>query len=153
MTTQQEERDNHDISAAMSHLVGRSVCALALVCTIGEGARASVTAYITPRSAGSPLFRHAIEMEGAYYDTLLSFEDGPQPFYGSGKSMDLRKAALQLGVDRVLCAVTLDIDGEITAVRDYDGVEVTLLDAAKEQFKRFAGMLQTESLTLNRTLQ
>ena len=132
----------HDIPATLSHLVGTEVKALALVCTVGDGPMASVAAYITPGAAGSPMFRHAIEMEGTYSDTLLSFDENDPPYYGSTDlQLDLGLAARELGVDRVLCLVTLDCQGKVNVCRDYAGLEVTLLEAANVQFNRFTDIL------------
>lgn len=141
MRTQQAPT-GHDIPATLSHLVGTEVTALALVCTVGDGPMASVAAYITPGAAVSPLFRHAIEMEGSYSDTLLSFDDNDPPYYGSPDyHLDLEIAARELGVDRVLCLVTQNPQGKVQVSRDYDGLEVTLLEAANVQFTRFADIL------------
>ena len=141
MRTQQAP-SGHDIPATLSNLVGTEVIALALVCTVGDGPMASVAAYITPGAAASALFRHAIEMEGSYSDTLLSFDDNDPPYYGSPDiHLDLSIAARELGVDRVLCLVTQDHQGKVQVSRDYDGLEVTLLEAANVQFNRFTDIL------------
>ena len=132
----------HDIPATLSHLVGTEVTALALVGTVGDGPMASVAAYITPGAAASPLFRHAVEMEGTYSDTLLSFDENAPPYYGgTDLHVDLGLAARELGFDRVLCLVTLDSQGKVSVCRDYDGLEVTLLEAANVQFNRFMDIL------------
>lgn len=132
----------HDLPATLSHLVGAEVTALALVGTVGDGPMASVAAYITPGAAASPLFRHAIEMEGTYSDTLLSFDENSPPYYGDTElQIDLGLAARELGFDRVLCLVTLDVKGKVCVCRDYDGLEVTLLEAANVQFGRFKDIL------------
>lgn len=132
----------HDIPATLSHLVGAEVTALALVGTVGEGAMASVAAYITPGAAASPMFRHAVEMEGTYSDTLLSFDENDPPYYGNTDlQLDMGLAARELGFDRVLCVVALDSHGKVRVCRDYDGLEVTLLEAANVQFNRFKDIL------------
>lgn len=133
---------SHDISAAITQLAGTEIQALALVCTVGDGPAASVAAYITPDAASSTMFRHAIEMEGAYSDTLLSFDNNEPPYYGSeDRRIDLELAADRLGVDRVLCVVMLDASGKVAVTRDYDGLEVTVLEAANIQFSRFTNIL------------
>lgn len=133
---------SHDISAAITQLAGTEIQALALVCTVGDGPDASVAAYITPDAASSTMFRHAIEMEGAYSDTLLSFDNNEPPYYGSeDRRIDLELAADRLGVDRVLCVVMLDASGKVAVTRDYDGLEVTVLEAANIQFSRFTNIL------------
>lgn len=133
---------SHDISAAITQLAGTEIQALALVCTVGDGPAASVAAYITPDAASSTMFRHAIEMEGSYSDTLLSFDNNEPPYYGSeDRRIDLELAADRLGVDRVLCVVMLDASGKVAVTRDYDGLEVTVLEAANIQFNRFTNIL------------
>ena len=133
---------SHDISAAITQLAGTEIQALALVCTVGDGPAASVAAYITPDAASSTMFRHAIEMEGAYSDTLLSFDNNEPPYYGSeDRRIDLELAADRLGVDRVLCVVMLDASGKVAVTRDYDGLEVTVLEAANIQFNRLTNIL------------
>ena len=144
----------HDIRATLSHLGGTEVTALALVGTVGDGPMASVAAYITPGAAASPLFRHAVEMEGTYSDTLLSFDNNEPPYYGSDdRRIDLGLAADRLGVDRVLCVVMLDTAGKVAVTRDYDGLEVTLLEAANIQFNRFTDILDGVMQIPTRTVQ
>lgn len=134
--------DAVSIPFMISQLVGAEVSAMALICTVGRKENASVAAFITPSGpALSMRFRHAIEMEGAYNDTLLNFDHTTPPFYGSPININMRKAARTLGVERVLCLVTVNLNGLVSAVRDYDGVEVTLLEAAQTQFERFKEIL------------
>lgn len=154
MTIHQQPPASHDISAALSQLAGAELQALALVCTVGEGPAASVAAYITPNAASSAMFQHAIEMEGSYSDTLLSFDDNEPPYYGSDdRQIDLCLAADRLGVDRVLCVVMLDAAGKVAVTRDYDGLEVTLLEAANIQFNRFTDLLDGVMKIPTRTVQ
>ena len=51
---------------------------------------------------------------------------------------------MEIGVDRVLCLVTLDTSGAVNVARDYDGVDVTLLEAANVQFTRFMEILDSD---------
>lgn len=137
-------RTAHDyttIPAMVSHLADTEISFLALLCAVGEGEHAAVTAFITPTDA-SPQFRHAIEMEEHYSNTLLSFDHNRPPYYGARPiAINLHRVAAELGVDRVLCLVTQNASGSVNAVRDYDGLEVTLLEAANLQFKRFLEIL------------
>ena len=92
--------DATSIPAMVSHLAGTEVSALALVCAVGEGAHASVAAFITPGAHCLASFRNAIVKEGDYSDTLLSFDDNPPPYYGeSTLDIDLSTAAGVIGVD------------------------------------------------------
>ncbi len=154
MSIHQHPPASHDISATLGQLAGTELQALALVCTVGDGPASSVAAYITPEAASSAMFRHAIEMEGSYSDTLLSFDDNEPPYYGSDdRRIDLGLAADRLGVDRVLCVVMLDTAGKVAVTRDYDGLEVTLLEAANIQFNRFTDLLDGVMKIPTRTVQ
>ena len=138
--------DGGNLPSMISRLAGATIRALALVGTVGAGPYASVIAFITPDAAGHASFRHAIEMEGGYSAALTTFDAEDPPFYG-GKVMpiDLSRAAAEIGIDRVLCLVTLDAVGMVNVVRDYDGVEVTLLEAANTQFMRFMEIMDADS--------
>lgn len=146
--------DATSIPAMVSQLAGTEVSALALVCAVGEGTHASVAAFITPGAICSASFRHAIEMEGDYSDTLLGFEDNQPPYYGaSALDIDLAAAAGVIGVDRVICLVTQIGADQVNVVRDYDGLEVTMLEATKTQFERFVEILDGAGITGHRSLQ
>ena len=146
MTSSFALQDGAKLPSMISRLAGSPVRALALVGTVGAGPYASVIAFITPDAVGHATFRHAIEMEGGYSAALATFDAEDPPFYG-GKvvPIDLARAANEIGVDRVLCLVTLDAAGAVNVVRDYDGVEVTLLEAANIQFTRFMELLDADS--------
>lgn len=154
MIIHQQPPAGHDISVTLGQLAGIEPQALALVCTVGEGPSASVAAYITPCAARSLVFRHAIEMEWRYSDALLSFDDNELPYYGTGaRPLDLGIAADRLGVDRVLCVVMLDTVGNVAVARDYEGLEVTLLEAAHIQLNRFTDILDGEMYVPTQTVQ
>lgn len=85
---------------------------------------------------------HLLSDETQDIDTLLSFDENAPPYYGDTElQIDLGLAARELGFDRVLCLVTLDVKGKVCVCRDYDGLEVTLLEAANVQFGRFKDIL------------
>ncbi len=138
-------QDGGNLPSMISRLTGAPIRALALVGTVGAGPYASVIAFITPDATGHANFRHAIELEGGYSDALSSFDAEDPPYYG-GKEIpiDLSVAANEIGVDRVLCLVTLDTSGAVNVARDYDGVDVTLLEAANVQFTRFMEILDSD---------
>jgi len=145
-------QDGVNLPDMIGRLSGAAIQALALVCTVGESPYASVLAFITPGAAGHEPFRHAIEMEGDYSEALSSFDADEPPYYGAkAMPIDLDRTASEIGVDRVLCLVTLDATGAVKVARDYEGVEVTLLEATKIQFTRFMEILDCESP--NRPLQ
>lgn len=142
--------DAVSIPFIVNQLIGSEISALALVCAVGEGADSSVAAFITPGpAANSAVFSHALEMERSYSDMLLDFDHPEPPFYGRPIKLNMRKAARSLGVDKVLCLVALDRDGVVSAVRDYDGLEVTLLEAANTQFERFKELIDGNSSNLS----
>ena len=130
----------------VSQLAGIPVSALAMVCTVGTGDYAAVAAFITPKEA-RPAFWHAIEMECAYSAALLGFEDGTPPYYGESHAAQIKpdQAAALIGVDRVLCLVTQGEEGKISVTRDYDGLEVTLLESTNEQLRRFVSIMEDEA--------
>ena len=124
----------------IGRLTGQSIKAAAIVCSDGVEEMTTVTAFISPREA-SPNFRHAIDMEHSYGKTLLAFDEVEPPFYGNTSSIDLKHVASAIGVDRVLCVVSMTAEGVVSGVRDYDGVEVTVLEAATEQMTGFQDLL------------
>ena len=125
---------------------------IAVVCSVGEQDTASVTAFMSPHRVSAP-FLHAIEMEREYSNTLLGFDDGNPPFYESTSVVDLQRVAREFGVDRVLCFVALDASNKVIGGRDYDGIEVTILEAATEQLTQFQDLLQSLATTASRRLQ
>lgn len=146
--------DKINITEVISSMMGAEVASLAVVCSVGDGESASVAAFIAGWTAHREVFRHAIEMEGSYSDTLLSFDSNPPPYYeSSAADIDLGLAASKLGVDRVLCLITLDGKGSVSALRDYDGLEVTLLEAAHMQLSRFMEFMDGENTVPARRLQ
>ena len=48
-------------------------------------------------------------------------------------------------MDRVLCLVTQGEGGKISVTRDYDGLEVTLLESTNEQLRRFVSIMEDEA--------
>ncbi|MHB1098280.1 MAG: hypothetical protein ACYCZR_01880 [Burkholderiales bacterium] len=146
--------ENIDIQGVVSQMMGCNLEAMALVCSVNEDSDASVAAFITPKGAkDSPRFRHAVEMEEVYSDTLLSFDVVDPPYYGVWPTLNLHQAAVGLGVDRILCLVTLDEHGDVNAARNYAGVEVTMIEAAQEQLIRFKEILDGLAMPRKGTLQ
>ena len=128
----------------VARLTGQNIKAVAIVCSVGSEEMEAVTAFISPSEA-SPRFRHAIDMEYSYGKTLLAFDEVAPPFYGNTPQIDLKCAADAIGVDRVLCVVMMTSDGLVSGIRDYDGVEVTILEAATEQLTSFQELLTSRS--------
>ena len=140
------------VPKAVSRLAGTEISALALVCAVSRGETAHVTAYVTPGLAGNPAFRHAIELESSYCEALLRFDDCDPPHYGRGaaaEDIDFASVADLIGVDRVLCLAIQTNSGQIRVQRDYDGLEVTLLEAANTQLRRFMKMLDEQYAPLS----
>lgn|SRR5574338_22132 len=134
--------DGANLQEMIGRLAGFEIAAMALVCVMGVGANAAVAAFITLGGARSAPFCHAIELEGAYCDGLLGFDAPSPPYYGGAPlRIDLAQTAAALAIERILCLVTLDSGGNINVARDYDGLEVTLLEAARTQFDRFGEIL------------
>ena len=72
-------------------------------------------------------------------------------FDDSDLDIDLSTAAGVIGVDRVICLVT-QVGDQVSVVRDYDGLEVTLLEATKIQFGRFVEILDGAGVGGHRSL-
>ena len=121
-------------------LTGQDVRAAAVISCQVTAERTAVTAFIVPKDA-SAKFRHAIDMELAFTDTLLAFDEVAPPFYGTAETINLQQAACEIGVDRVLCIVTMTDKDQVFGIRDYDGVEVTVLEAATQQLTKFKELL------------
>lgn len=133
--------------AMVRHLTCRSVSAMVMLCSVTDQGNGAVAAFIvSPDPGREEALRHAIDMEISYSDSELSFDDAPPPYYGvNGLSIDFDEAASVIGVDRVLCLVIQEDNGRVNAVRDYDGLEVTMLEAVKTQLVTFRGMLPDAS--------
>lgn len=113
-------------------LTGQTVQAVAIVASVGENEHTSVTAYLSAQVT-SPRFRHAIDMERAYTESLIAFDDTTPPFYDNPVSVDLKRVAQEVGVDRVLCFVSMSTENSVSGKRDYDGTEVTCIETAMNQ--------------------
>ena len=125
------------ITQRISGLSGQAVKSVALVsCEALDDDFHSVSAFLS-RTEKSPLFRHAIEMEQAYCDALLRFDEIEPPDYGRSVEIDLDRLAIELDVAQVFCVVTVSVDGTVNGWRNYDEVEVTVLEAIAQQLGQF----------------
>lgn len=140
--TATSQPDAETLARIASDLLGRDIAEIAVVGTVGDGAAAAVVACVVASKVSAPRFQHALEMEESYSDSLIGFDDDAPPFYGAAAPrVDLDAAATALGIDRVLCLVALGKGGELCVGRDYDGIDVTLIQAAKTQFERVRELL------------
>lgn len=95
-----------------------------------------------------PRFQHAITLEEAYVEAMAGFDDDAPPFYAvSGRALDLDLVAKAMDVERPLCIIALDRHGALHVARDYEGVDVTLLQGVWIQLSR---MSQSASSTTPR---
>ena len=138
-------RSNHDASKLTQHigrLTGRTVTAIAMVC--GEW-----------QDEGALTFSHAIEMERAYGDSVLSFNDIAPPDYRGSTAIDLIRLAAEIGVARVYCVIRMEMDGTVAGMRDYANVEVTVLQAIVARLNCFQARLDrwSTSALMHRLLQ
>lgn len=129
------------LSAAISHVVGVDLAALALVGSVGSGAGEQLAAFIMP-NASSMAFRHAVDLEFDYTLSLMNFDGYPDTYSGQ-RQLDIEPdaASQAVGVDRLIYLVIQDVAGEIYVLRNYDGLEMTLLESANEQIRRFKEVL------------
>ena len=134
--------DSTAVTQRIVSLSGLALKSVALVCceTLDEDFQ-TVNAYLSPNEI-SPKFRHAVEMEQSYCRALLRFDEIAPPAYGSVAGIDLFWLAGQLGVARVYCAVIMSVDGAVSGYRNYDEVEVTILEGIDQQISRFQEMLE-----------
>ena len=134
--------DSNAVTQRIVSLSGLAIKSVALVCceTLDEVFQ-TVNAYISPNEI-SPKFRHAVEMEQSYCRALLRFDEIPPPAYGGATGIDLFWLAGQLGVARVYCVVVMSVDGAVSGCRNYDEVEVTVLESIDQQISRFEEMLE-----------
>ena len=127
-----QNSEYENLTQRIGRRTGQALKAVALLSGANRQGVTTVTAYLSQEES-SPKFRHALEMERAYCKTLLSFDDIAPPDYGNSIAIDLTGLAFELGVARMYCVVTLGIDDTVSGWRDYDGVEVTVLDAVTQQ--------------------
>lgn len=134
--------DLQHITQRISGLSGQAVKSVALVCCEAlDDDFHSVSAFLS-HTKKSPLFRHAIEMEQAYCDALLRFDEIEPPDYGVPVEIDLDRLAIELDVEQVFCVVTVSVDGTVNGWRNYDEVEVTVLEAIAQQLGQFHEWLE-----------
>ena len=124
----------------LGRLFGQDLKAFALLCGETLDDVTTVTAYLS-HAESSPKFHHALEMERAYCHALLRFDDIAPPDYGNSNAIDLARMAAELGVAQVYCVVILGIDDTANGCRDYEEVEMTILDAVTEQLSRLQDRL------------
>lgn len=134
---------NHQhITQRISAHTGQWVKSAALVCYEAlDDDFHSVSAFFS-RNEKSPLFRHAIEMEQAYCDALLRFDEIAHPDYGRPVEIYLNRLAIELDVAQVCCVVTVSVDGTVNGWRNYDRIEITVLEAIAQQICQFREWLE-----------
>lgn len=135
---------NHEdlnLAQRIGRLSVQALKAIAVLC--GESRDKDVITVTAYRSHDevSLKFRHAIEMERAFSDTVLNFDEIEPPCYRNSISIDLIQMAAELGVARVHCVVAMGIDEVVTGMRDYADVEMTVLEAVAEQLTRLHDLL------------
>jgi hypothetical protein len=127
-----EERNYHE---QIGPAVGGRVAAIFVAGMVGPGAAESLLTWVDLTEARDveivPLL-HALELEERYLEQVLDFDEPPKPLYGG--ELNLRALEPAFDVDRLICLVTLRDDGQVYASRNYEGVEMTQLEALHEQF-------------------
>ena len=127
-----EERNYHK---KIGPVVGSRVAAIFVAGMVGPGAAESLLTWVDLSEARDveivPLL-HALELEERYLEQVLDFDEPPKPLYGG--ELNLRALEPAFDVDRLICLVTLREDGQVYASRNYEGVEMTQLEALHEQF-------------------
>ena len=138
----QSNPDHSSVTQRIVSLSGLAFRAVALVCceTLDEDCQ-TVSAYLSPDER-SPKFRHAIEMELSYCRALIGFDEIAPPNYGCASDIDWARMVCQFGVAHVYCVVTMSADGVVRGYRNYEAVEMTILQAIEQQLGRIHDMLE-----------
>ena len=138
----QSNPDHSSVTQRIVSLSGLAFRAVALVCceTLDEDCQ-TVSAYLSPNER-SPKFLHAIEMELSYCRALVGFDEIAPPNYGNANDLDWGGLACQFGVARVYCVVAMSAEGVVRGYRNYDAVEMTVLQAIEQQIDRLHEMLE-----------
>ena len=127
------------IPSLISRHIGVPATALVLVCVTEEAdGEAAVRAYYLPETINTlgilaPVFRRLIDFEHDYCEALLDFGDPGVPLNSPSVADSLDSIAADLGVERVVCVITLSDQGVPLAARDYAGLEYTLLEKVGSQ--------------------
>lgn len=138
----QSNPDHSSVTQRIVSLSGLAFKSIALVCceTLNEDFQ-TVNAYLSPNER-SLKFLHAIEMELGFCRALVGFDEIAPPNYGNANDMDWGSLACQFGVARVYCVVAMSVEGVVMGYRNYDAVEMTVLQAIEQQIDRFHEMLE-----------
>ena len=138
----QSNPDHSSVTQRIVSLSGLAFRAVALVCceTLDEDCQ-TVSAYLSPDER-SPKFRYAIEMELSYCRALIGFDEIAPPNYGCASDIDWARMVCQFGVAHVYCVVTMSADGVVRGYRNYEAVEMTILQAIEQQLGRIHDMLE-----------
>ena len=138
----QSNPDHNRITQTIVDLTGLAFKSVALVCSdMLDEVFQTVNAYLSPDER-SPKFRHAIEMELSYCRALIGFDEIAPPNYGCASDIDWARMVCQFGVAHVYCVVTMSADGVVRGYRNYDAVEMTILQAIEQQLGRIRDMLE-----------
>jgi len=131
--------------------VGGRVAAVFVAGMVGPGTAQSLLSWVDLSEAGDaevlPLL-HAIELEEQYLEQVLDFDEPPKPLYGG--ELNLRALEPAFDVDRLVCLVTLREDGQVYAARNYEGVEMTQLEALHEQFDSISNSVMAHGMAKRR---
>lgn len=143
-----EERHYHE---QIGSAVGGRVAAIFVAGMVGPGAAESLLTWVDLTEVRDveimPLL-HALELEERYLEQVLDFDEPPKPLYGG--ELNLRAIEPALDLDRLICLVTLRDDGQVYASRNYEGVEMTQLEALHEQFDSISNSVMEHGMAKRR---
>ena len=143
-----EESKYHD---QIRPAVGGRIAAVFVAGMVGPGTAQSLLSWVDLSEVGDaevlPLL-HAIELEERYLEQVLDFDESPEPLYGG--ELNLRALEPAFDVDRLVCLVTLREDGQVYAARNYEGVEMTQLEALREQFDSISNSVMAHGMAKRR---
>lgn len=143
-----EERNYRD---QIGSAVGGRAAAIFVAGMVGPGAAESLLTWVDLSEARDveimPLL-HALELEERYLEQVLDFDEPPQPRYGG--ELNLRALEPAFDLDRLICLITLRDDGQVYASRNYEGVEMTQLEALHEQFDSISNSIMEHGIAKRR---
>ena len=124
----------HELVQRISLYTHREVRSLAIVFELdNEDRDPDVLAFTTHGAPVDSGFRHALEMERAFCQSVLDFADKEPPFYGAPVHLDMDYLADDFGVYLIFVLVVLVADGQVLGARDYDYADITEVEAADAQ--------------------
>lgn len=131
---------DQDYLAELQRTIGMRLTAMAALALVDNALVSIFWPLKKELDAGSVAFMHALRLEHAYLESIITFlDDGPPKFVHEILAPAPGDLERIFGVDRILLFIGYAESGGIAAVRGYDGIEVTDLMEAQQHLARFIG--------------